>query len=304
MTSATRLESLLLLLTSPQSKAQLARRSDDVADRFSATAWCASNTALHSCSGQQADATHVASVFGEPPKNSSGAHSPSGTKGGPLGEQDINAELSPDMLCRGKPASCEAAAAACMQQPAHSAAAYEGGTACRQLVTVATPQPRQTDARAVPTAKHPAPAVWHSLRHSNGMCIDLGHAGEGAGDAPTSPGERRRWEQRIGTALQRAQVWTRTNCIKLCGRWTETKARCCSASLRRTGVHRLQLLPTCLMIQVAEAAAAEARWQADAAADRERQLAGQLAAAQSAQRRAEQQLGQLQASIEQVRTEY
>ena len=69
-------------------------------------------------------------------------------------------------------------------------------------------------------------------------------------------------------------------------------------------MHRLQLLPTCLMIQVAEAAAAEARWQADAAADRERQLAGQLAAAQSAQRRAEQQLGQLQASIEQVRTEY
>jgi hypothetical protein len=53
--------------------------------------------------------------------------------------------------------------------------------------------------------------------------------------------------------------------------------------------------------QVAEAAAAEARWQSGAAADRERQVAGQLAAAQLAQRRAEQQLGELQASIEHVR---
>ena len=60
---------------------------------------------------------------------------------------------------------------------------------------------------------------------------------------------------------------------------------------------------TCLVRQVAEAAAAEARRQADAAADRERQVAGQLAAAQSAQRHAEQQLGELQARIEQVRTE-
>ena len=58
-----------------------------------------------------------------------------------------------------------------------------------------------------------------------------------------------------------------------------------------------------MLRQVAEVAAAEARWQADAAADRERQAAGQLAAAQSAQRRAEQQLGELHASIEQVRIE-
>jgi hypothetical protein len=60
---------------------------------------------------------------------------------------------------------------------------------------------------------------------------------------------------------------------------------------------------TCLVTQVAEAAAAEAHWQADAAADRERQAAGQLAAAHSAQRRAEQQLGEIQASIEQVSME-
>ena len=147
---------------------------------------------------------HIAAVCGEAHKVSSGAHTPGDARGDPLGAQDINATTSPGTLCRGRPASCEGAAADGTQQPAHSAAAHEGGTACRQLVIVATPQPRQTDARAVPTAKHPAPTAWHSVQHSDGrMCEDQNYV---AMNVAASPGERRRWEQRIAAALQRAQV--------------------------------------------------------------------------------------------------
>src|SRR5207237_66716 len=104
-------------------------------------------------------------------------------------------------LCKGRPAACEGAAADGTQQPAHSAAEHEGGTVCRQLVTVATPQPRQTDARAVPTAKHPVPIAWHTVRHSDGSMSDDQH--NMAVSVAASPEERRRWEQRIGAALQR-----------------------------------------------------------------------------------------------------
>ena len=204
MTAVTRLESLLLLLTSPQSKTQPPRQSDHLADRFPATDCCGSSSPLHGCSGQQAEALHIVATCGDPQRKSSGAHSPSDAQSKPLTEQDINAGASPDMLCRGRPAPCEGVAADCTQQPAHPAAAHEGGTACRQLSIAATPRPRQTDARAVPTAKHPAPTAWHSVRHGDGSMCDNQH--HDAISAAASPGERRRWEQRVGAALQRTQV--------------------------------------------------------------------------------------------------
>lgn len=193
-----------MLLTSPQTKTQPARQSENVSDRFPASACCANSSPLPGCNGQQAEALYIAAESGEPRKESSGAHCPSDAHSNPLTEQDINAAALPDTLGRSMPASCEGAAADVTQQRAHLAAAHEGGTACRQLVTAATPQPRQTDARAVPTAKHPAPAAWHSVRHGDGSMRNDQH--HDAISAAASPGERRRWEQRIGAALQRAQV--------------------------------------------------------------------------------------------------
>ena len=209
MTAVTRLESLLSLLTSPQGKTQLAQQSEEIAEHIPAPFHPAVSSPLRGHSAWQHSGPSVATCCAGPEEAIKRASSPPGNHSQPHTEQDVNAAAHPDTPGRDTCASDERAATGGTQQPAHVLTAEAGSTGCMKLVTTSTPRPRQPDARAVPMAKHPARAVWrpqHCRSGGSGRHEHCHHSDECAAADTASPGERCRWEQRIGAALRRAQV--------------------------------------------------------------------------------------------------
>lgn len=350
MAAATRLESLLSLLVSPQKDAEAEGRVEDRRTLDLATDGATAKNSLHvhtQNAGQRHD--EPAGVQAIIKRQRSGVTGDTGAgcpHSQPFTQKDQNAGLAaaPDLLGGGGGANtaCTAANADQLQRAElateQPVALHGAAVTCRELIVAATPRPRDPDARAIPTARHRAPAGLQLHTDSSGSGEEtLGAVGADAMPAVTSPGERRRWELRLSAATQRAQVafmpasnilpqhpgldlkttWLCSGCLPSetasaldfdiadimayigCRLQKRMLLRRALVYDRSDGCHRINF-SSVSMLQVAEAACAEARRQACAAAAGQRRLADELAAAQAAQQQAAAELKLLQAALEEV----